>query len=100
MRSRKAPPPITLAKAYRCQVAPFTDNRYADIMPQARSLFRALQKRTKRRPYIRSAYFKKDKIFFDYLWTHLNQKSLPDRARRLRFLPCALELLQKSRHAP
>ncbi len=86
--------------AYHCQSLPLGGHRYADIMPQARALFRALQKKTKRRPYIRSAYFKKDKVFFEYLWTHLNQKSLPDRARRLRYLPCALEVLQKSRQDP
>jgi hypothetical protein len=69
-------------------------------MPQTRALFRTLQKRRKRRPYVRSAYFKKDKVFFDFFWVHLQTKALSDRARRLRYLPCALELLQESRQEP
>lgn len=69
-------------------------------MPQVRRRFRTLEKRTKRRPYIRSAYFQKEKVFFDYFWQHLQRKALPDRARRLRFFPCAIELVRKSRLEP
>jgi hypothetical protein len=69
-------------------------------MPQARKAFRALQKQTKRRPHIRSAYFKKDKLFFDFFWQHMQSKSVPDRARRLKYVPCALEILRQSRHDP
>ena len=85
---------------YLCQVAPFSGRKYAEIMPQARRMFRAIQKMTKRRPYLRCAYFKKDKIFFEYFWTHLNQKLTHDRARRLKYFPCALELLHVSKHPP
>lgn len=87
-------------KIFRCTSLPLSGHRYGDIMPQARRLFREIQKKTKRRPYIRSAYFRKDKIFFDYFWVHMNQKSAIDRARRLRYLPCALELMKESRNAP
>lgn len=73
---------------------------YADIFKQARQIFKPIQSRTKRRPYVRSAYFHKQKIFFDFFWQHLAQKRYPDRIRRLRFLPCALELTVKSRIHP
>lgn len=63
-------------------------------------MWRTLQKRTKRRPYVRSIYFHKDKIFFDFFWQHLQQKSVVDRARRLKYLPCALEVLRRSRYDP
>ncbi len=89
-----------VTRLFHCQSSPLTGHKYADIMPQARRMFRIIQKHTKRRPYVRSAYFKKDKIFFDYFWIHLNQKHAHDRARRLRFFPCAIELLRNSRQAP
>lgn len=69
-------------------------------MPQARQVFKALQKQTKRRPHVRSAYFNKDKIFFDYFWAHLQQKPPSERVRRLKYFPCALELLRHTRHDP
>ena len=73
---------------------------YADVSKQARQVFKLIKARTKRRPYIRSAYFKKQKIFFDFFWQHLAQKRFPDRVRRLRFFPCAIELIAKSRIHP
>ncbi|NOS67637.1 MAG: hypothetical protein HOO67_04715 [Candidatus Peribacteraceae bacterium] len=69
-------------------------------MPKVRREFRLLQKQTKRRPYVRSAFFGKEKIFFDYFWIHLNQKDAHDRARRLKYFPCAIELLRLCRQAP
>lgn len=85
---------------FTCQKPPLPGHRYVEVVPQARKLLRELEKRTKRRPYVRSAYFRKEKIFFDYFWDHVRQKLPSDQARRLKFLPCALELLQKSHHDP
>lgn len=79
---------------------PFPGTRYAEVAPQARALLRQIAKRTKRQPYIRSAYFRKDKIFFTYLWNHISQKTWRERARRLKYLPCAIELIEKSRNTP
>ncbi len=88
------------ARVFHCHSSPLSGHKYVDIMPQTRRIFRSLQKQTKRRPYIRSSYFKKDKIFFDYFWIHLNQKHAHERARRLKYFPCALELLRVSRLPP
>ena len=87
-------------KIYHCKTAPLSGHRFADIIPQSRRIFRTLQKQTKRRPYVRSSYFHKDKIFFDFFWEHMKNKSIIDRTRRLKYLPCALELLRNSRHDP
>lgn len=35
-----------------------------------------------------------------YFWVHLALKSWGDRVRRLKYLPCALELLQRCREDP
>jgi hypothetical protein len=71
-----------------------------EVLKKAQDYFAALMRRTKRQPYIRSAYFGKQKIFFTYFWKHLYQK--PPRQRRIRvvYLPCAIELIQKSRNEP
>lgn len=87
-------------RAYQCKAKPFSGHRFVDIIPQARKLLRTLQKQTKRRVYIRAVYFHKDKIFFDFFWQHMQTKSAVDRARRLKYLPCALELLRNSRCDP
>lgn len=97
---RKTKRQQALSKVYQCKTQPLIGNRFVGILPQARSVFRVLQKQTKRRPYIRSLYFQKEKVFFDFFWHHLEQKSIVDRVRRLKYLPCALELLRKSRLNP
>lgn len=96
----KHQPKTKQLQSYRCKTAVLKGSRFLDIMPQARQIFRTLQKQTKRRPHVRSAYFNKDKIFFDYFWQHLQRKLPSDRGRRLLYFPCALEVLHKSRHDP
>lgn len=88
------------AKFYQCKTLKIGETQYAEVIKRARAAFRQIEKQTKRRPYLRSAYFNKEKIFFDYFWHHIDQKSRPERRRRLVFLPCALELIVKSRVKP
>ena len=85
---------------YRCSTNPLYSTQLAIILPQARNMFRTLEKKTKRKPHVRSQYFNKDKIFFDYFWSDLQKKIPSERARRLKLLPCALEVLRHSRQEP
>jgi len=73
---------------------------YNEVERAARREYRKLAAKSKRTPYIRSAYFNKQKIFIDLFWQHLNQKRRHDRRRRLLFYECALELIQNSHLAP
>ena len=73
---------------------------FREIYGKARAVYNPLRKKTKRRPYIRSEYFKKDKVFIDYFWQHLEQKRSKDRVRRMKLLPCAYDLIANSRIAP
>ena len=73
---------------------------YAEVRREALILFNQIKKKTKRRPYIRSAYFNKQKIFFDYFWQHLFKKSLKERTKRLKFFFCAVDLIKNSRITP
>ena len=74
--------------------------RYGEVRKQALSIFGQIKKRTKRQPYIRSAYFKKEKILLNFFWPHLFQKSPGKRFKRLQYFPCAVDLIRNSRIIP
>ncbi len=73
---------------------------YKEVRKNALVIFNRIKKRTKRNPYIRSAYFGKQKIFFNYFWIHLHQKRHRERIIRLRYFNCAIELMKNSRNKP
>lgn len=70
------------------------------LMKKALGQYKDISSKSKRRPYIRSAYYEKEKIFLSIFWQHLHQKNLRDKARRLALFPCAIELMEKTRYAP
>jgi len=71
-----------------------------ELARKARRTFDAETKKSKRTPYVRSAYFNKEKIFINLFWSHLSQKPRSERIRRLRFVDCAFDLMRNSRFAP
>lgn len=89
-----------MIKVYQTKTQKLSGTDYGDVYPKAREIFKQLKKKTKRRPHIRSAYFKNDKIFLDYFWEHLHQKNSRDRVRRLKLYPCALDLIRNSKQEP
>ena len=87
-------------KPYRVKVRKLPGTNYLEIYRKARALYKIICSHSKRRPYIRSAYFKKSKIFLGLFWAHLDQKNWRDRSRRLRLLPCAIDLIRNSLSDP
>lgn len=85
---------------YQTKVRRLSGITISETKRAAHVLYRQTVKSSRRRPYIRSAYFNKEKIFLDNFWPHINQKSHYEIPRRLRFLPCAIELIQFSRVKP
>jgi hypothetical protein len=85
---------------YRTKIARFTGTDYHEVIRNARRAYKDISSKTKRKPYVRSAYFKKEKVFLDYFWQHMEDKSWRDRVRRLRFYPCALDLIRNSHVTP
>jgi len=81
---------------YITKIKRFTGTDYREISHKSRNLYKIITSRSKRKPYIRSMYFKKEKVFLDYFWQHLQEKNWRDRVRRLRFYPCALDLIRNS----
>ena len=73
---------------------------YRDSIKKANLFFKPISRRTKRQPYVRSAYFNKQKVFFNFFWRHLFDYSQKVRTERLQYLPSAIELIQKSRNNP
>lgn len=87
-------------KLYRTKVKKLPGTDYGDVYPLAFSIFKQLRAKTKRRPYLRSAYFNKEKVFLDYFWEHLHSKNSRDRVRRMKYYPCAIELIKYSKAEP
>lgn len=88
-------------KAYPAKSPPISGTDFHEIRRQAFGLYEEIRCRSKRRPYVRSAFFNKEKIFLDIYWQHLyDQRNWHDRMRRLRYYSCALELIQHSRFEP
>lgn len=74
---------------------------FKEVYRVAFGLFLVIKRRSKRKSYIRSAYFKKEKIFLHFFWEHMFQKeNWRDRIRRLRFFAAALEVMSNSTLEP
>ena len=88
-------------KVYQTKTAKLTGTDFREVYQKAFGQYRQIKRKTKRRPYIRSAYFNKDKIFLELFWHHLREKqNFRDKIRRMRYFPCAIELIQNSRFRP
>lgn len=85
---------------YQTKANKLSGKKYGEIRKQAMILFNRIENKTKRKPYIKSSYFNKQKIFFDYFWKHLFQKNPKERIERLRYFGAALEVIRKSRNHP
>ena len=73
---------------------------YKEISKKAFLFYNQIRRKTKRRPYVRSAYFKKDKIFIGLFWSHLEEKNIWDRTRRIKYFECGIELVCHSFNEP
>lgn len=89
-----------MARAYFVKSEKLSGTSYGDVYKKAFAIYKRIKARTKRRPYIRSAYFNKDKIFLGLFWSHLKDKHHRERTRRLKYFPCAIELIKNSRLDP
>lgn len=86
-----------MARVFKSKFGKIPGSSLEEVMKAARKEYHIIQKRTPRRvAYIRSKYFTKDKIFINIFWDHLNQKSPKERAKRLKFYICAIDLLRNT----
>lgn len=89
---------------YQTKSNKLTGTSLKEVKKGAMVLYKEIVSFTKRRPYLRSAYFrkrrKKQKIFLDYFWTHLYQKSPKERFKRLKYFKASIDLIKNSRNKP
>jgi hypothetical protein len=85
---------------YQTKAEKITGRRYTDVRKSARNSYAIIERRTNRNPYVRSAYFKKEKVFVNLFWQHIMQKHEGERKKRLRYFDCAIELLEKTTLPP
>ena len=52
-----------IPKAYKVKTKRLSGTHFPRLLKKALSSYKEIRRKTKRRPYVRSAYFKKDKIF-------------------------------------
>ena len=85
---------------YKTKSGKLHGTNFKEVNKHAHLVYKIIRKATKRKPYIRSAYFNKQKVFFDYFWIHLQQKHEPERFRRLKYFEAGIELVKSSRNHP
>lgn len=74
---------------------------WRQVSKKAFSIYQEIRKKSKRRPYVRSAYFDKEKIFLEIFWRHLHEKeNIRDKTRRVKYFSCAIDLIQNSKIKP
>jgi len=85
---------------YKTKKQKISGTSFKEVNKTAKIIFKQITSKTKRTPYIRSKYFKKEKIFLNLFWSHLFEKREKDRVRRLKFYDCALDLIKNSTYDP
>jgi hypothetical protein len=87
-------------KLHAVKTSAFPGTDYSELYPPARRPYNQIKAQTKRQSYVRSAYFKKNKVFIELAWVHLNQKNRKERNSRLKFYGAGIELLRNTKHQP
>jgi hypothetical protein len=86
--------------AYQTKARKIPGTDFREVRRIAFEIFKKIKKKSRRAPYVRSAYFKKDKVFLNVFWHHLFEKQWADRMRRLMYFEAAIELIINSRFPP
>ena len=87
-------------KVYKTRTTRLAGTSYSEIRKKAFGLHKEISRRSKRKPYVRSAYFGKNKIFLALFWSHLFKKNYWDQTRRMKFFACGIELIRNSHLEP
>lgn len=87
-------------KYFKTKKKVISGSNFSEVRGEADIIFRKIKSRSKRTPYLRSKYFKNDKVFLNIFWQHLFEKRERDRMRRLKFMGCALDLIRNSTGEP
>lgn len=88
-------------KIYRTKIGKIAGTDFHEVKKKAFLIYQDIKRKSKRKPYVRSAYFNNEKIFLDLFWTHLFMKqNQRDRLRRTKYFAAAIDLIINSRFQP
>jgi hypothetical protein len=87
-------------KFYPVKSKPISGSNYRELLKIVRAEYKYIAKQTKRTAYIRSEYFKKDKIFLSLYWIHLSETPMYAQRHRLKLFKCGIELLRHTTFPP
>lgn len=76
---------------FKTKINKLPGSNLGEAYKSAWKMFHQIEKTTRRKPYIRSLYFKKDKVFLDLFWAHLKDKPPKERFERLKYFGAAVE---------
>lgn len=77
-----------------------TGSTYGDVKNRAFLIYFDIKSKSKRKPYVRSAYFNREKVFLNIYWDHIFQKSPKERYERLKYFKASIYLINNSRNDP
>lgn len=87
-------------KKYQSKARLLPGTSYDEVQIAARREHKKVIALTKRRPYARSAYFNKSKVFLSPFWDHTMQKTRKVKTQRLKLYAAAIDLVRNSHHDP
>lgn len=88
-------------KYYQTSVEKLSGSDLKEVTKKASRMYDEVIGKTRRRPYVRSKYFDKEKIFLGLFWSHLYGKlNHRDKLRRVKFFPAAIDLIQNTKYNP
>ncbi|PIR66231.1 MAG: hypothetical protein COU51_05105 [Parcubacteria group bacterium CG10_big_fil_rev_8_21_14_0_10_36_14] len=88
-------------KVYKTKSSKYSGTKYSEVYKPAFVYYKTIKRKSKRKSYIKSAYFKKDKIFLELFWKRIwDNNNLSDKTRRLKYFKCGVELIENSKFEP
>ena len=92
---------VSLVSVYLSKYSPTPSTAHAMVIKAARAEYHKIQKLSPRREaYVRSKYFRRDKVFINQFWEHLKQKRPGDVVRRARLFVPAIDLIRNTTISP
>jgi len=86
---------------YLSKYNPTPSTSHAAVIKQARAEYHKIQKLSPRREaYVKSKYFRREKVFVNQFWEHLKQKRPGDVVRRARLFAPAVDLIRNTTISP
>lgn len=83
-------------RIYKSKYGLLSGTTYEEVVTNARKEFTIVRKLTKRQPYVKSKYFKGDKVFLTVFWNHMAQKHRKEVRKRLKFYKVGLDLIRNT----